>query len=382
MKKKMSPHIIAAGAFVVFIVLGLACASAPASAPATTTQKVKAFEMRQIPDAGILQGKNTVVFDLTFAEKILPKRTEGGSSSGLVGMAIKAAADKASLNNFNEAARSSKQIEMEKAAMASKQTELNKAFGTRYVDLTGGKTLHITFNGVTPSLDYFSKADAGIKSKIVAACTENKTDFAITMVNQIAYAEALNISAGGSFVLTTVNVEVCLFDKTGALMAIGNIQTINGIQKFDMGTRVYRSLLDDAFENIVLMIPALNGNGDKIVTKEFKPPTEDTGDKREAGSNEIVLIVKRNTGLLGAAVPLEVTLDKGTENERIIAINRQGQEIRMVVPNGEHTLAADFPGGNLKKKTEPFIFTASSVNLTYTVGIKSDDTFTWTKEDK
>jgi hypothetical protein len=29
MKKKMSPHIIAAGAFVVFIVLGLACASAP-----------------------------------------------------------------------------------------------------------------------------------------------------------------------------------------------------------------------------------------------------------------------------------------------------------------------------------------------------------------
>jgi hypothetical protein len=30
MKKKWTPHIIAVGAFVVFIVLGLACAAAPA----------------------------------------------------------------------------------------------------------------------------------------------------------------------------------------------------------------------------------------------------------------------------------------------------------------------------------------------------------------
>jgi hypothetical protein len=380
MKEKWTPHIIAATALVVFIVLGLACASMPQGGP----QIVKAFEMRQMPATEILQGKKAVVFDLAFAEKILPRRTEGGSSSGLVGMAMKASADKASLNNFNEAASSNKQIELEKAAMASKQTRLNKTFGMNYAEMTGAETVHATFdfNGATPALDYFSKANAGIKSKIVAACEENKTDFAITMVNQIAYAEALNISAGGSFVHTVVNVEVCLFDKTGVLTALGIIQTINGIQKFDMGTRVYSSLLDDAIENIVLMLPALNGNGDKTVTKELKPLTEDTGDKREAGPDEIVLIVKRNTGLFGAAVPLEVTLDKGTDDERMIAIGRQGQEIRMVVPNGEHTLAADFPGGNLKKETEPFSFTASSANLTYTVGIKSDDTFTWTKVDK
>jgi hypothetical protein len=55
MKEKWMPHIIAAEALAVFIVLGLACASAPKSTPA---RMVKAYEIQTMPTSGTLHGKN------------------------------------------------------------------------------------------------------------------------------------------------------------------------------------------------------------------------------------------------------------------------------------------------------------------------------------
>jgi len=379
MKKKMSPHIIAAGAFVVFIVLGLACATAP-SGP----KLVKTYEMQIMPSTGISQGKGAVVFDLAMAEKILPKKAIGtNGGGGLVGLAIAAAGNAADLKNFTDAATSVTWLEDENNALSKKQPKLNEDFSTRYNELNNVNTASssFNFNGVKPTVDYFSKSNADIKAKITAVCAEKKVDYAVTMVGQIVHAETMN--AAPISVPTTFIVEVCLFDKVGTLVSQGKVETVTYMTTGRNHMTVFNVLLDDAIENIVLMLPALGGNGNKIGSKEYVEPTIeiDRGDTREAGHEEIVLIVKRKTGFAGSAVPIEITLDKGTDNERMIKISRDGQEIRMVVPNGEHTLVADYFGASRNEKIEPFKFTASSSNLVFTVGIKSKK-FIFTKEDK
>ena len=378
MKKeiKCTPHIIAAAAFVVFIVLGLACASTP---PQSGPVIVKAYEMQITPNAGTLQSKGVVVFDLVMAEKVMPKNAVGGSS------ALGRVAD---LRSFTNAATNTTWLEQENDAVVKKQPSLYSAFSTRYAELNSAGTVRSTFdlNGVTPTVDYFGKADAGLRARIAAACAENKMDFAVTMAGQIVYAQTMN-SAPIS-VPTTVVVEVCLFDKTGALVSQGKVETVSYLTRGTGHINVLNLLLDDAIENIVLMIPALGGDGEKIGTKEFVQPSLDIdrGDTREAGADETVLIVQRTDNISGFSATL--ILNKDTDNERSVPLNAR-TEVRVIIQNGENVMEVQLPVSGPREKNDPVTFTATGGQIIYTLSVKgtvgagnlgANERFTWTRQ--
>jgi hypothetical protein len=386
-EEKWMPHIIAAAALAVFIVLGLAaCASAPTS---SGPRMVKTYEMALIPGANTLNGKSAVVFDLVMAEKIMPKRAVGTrSGGGLVGAGLSAAGNAADLRSFTNAATNATWLEQENNAAVRKQPALYSAFATRYTELNSADTARSTFNlnGVTPTVDYFSKANADIKARIAAACAENETDFAVTMAGQIVYAETMN-SAPIS-VPTTVVVEVCLFDKTGALVSQGKAETVSYLTRGTGHVSVLNLLLDDAIENIVLMLPALGGNGEKTGTKGYVQPSLDIdrGDTREAGPNETVLVVRRTDNVSG--FPATLILNKGTDNERSVPINARSQA-RVIIPNGENVMEAQLPVAGPRETNDPVTFTATGGQITYTLSVKgtvgagnlrANQRFTWKKQ--
>lgn len=372
MKKKWMPHIIAVMALAVFIILGLA------SATTTGPIMVPTYEMQVMPNAGILQGKGAVVFDLAMAEKIMPKRAVGGST------AIGRAAD---LRSFTNAATNVSWIEQENDAIAKKQPALYEAFSLKYNQLNSADTVRSSFNfSGKPTVDYFSKANAEIKARIAAICEENEMDFAVTMVGQIVYAERMN-SAPIS-VPTTVVVEVCLFDKTGTLISQGKVQTVSYLTRGTGHVTVLNLLLDDAIENIVLMLPALGGNGNKTGTKEYIEPsvTSDRGDTREAGADETVLVVRRTDNVRGW--PATLILNKNTDNERSIAINARS-EVRLIIPNGENVMEAQVPVTGKNETNDPVTLTASGGQITYTLevkgtvgagNLKANERFTWRRQ--
>jgi len=386
MKEKMTPHIIAVTALAVFIVLGLACATAPTSTPART---VKAYEMQIMPASGTLHGKNAIVFDLAMAEKVLPKSATGASGGGgLVGAGIAAAANAADLKSFTNAATNATWIEQEKSAVAKKQPKLYETFSTSYAELNSADTVRSAFNfsGAMPTVDYFSKTNADISARIASACAESKKDFAVTMVGQIVYAETMN--AAPISVPTTVVVEVCVFDKAGTLISRGKTETVSYLTRGTGHIDTLNLLLDDAIENIVLMIPALGGNGEKSGTKKYVMPTVDInrGDTREAGADETVLVVQRIDNVAGW--PATLILNKGTDNERSIPINAKS-EVRIVIQNGENVMMAQVPVTGPKETNDPITFTATGGQITYTLSVKgtvgagnlkANERFTWVKK--
>jgi hypothetical protein len=385
MKEKWTPHIIAVTALVVFIVLGLACASLPQGGPLM----VKAYEMQTMPAAGTLQGKKVVVFDLAMAEKILPKnaitRSRGGG--GLVGAALAGGANLLDFNNFKTGITSESYLRQEQDTLVRRQKVFYDTFSARYTELYGANTIPAAFDfsGMVPTLDYFSKANAETKSKIAAICREKDTDFAISMVGQNVYAETMYTAPVSAS--STIMVEVCLFDKTGNLISWGKIETVESTAGITSGAKNYRILLDDAFENIVLMLPAFGGNGEKSRMKEFVLPAADTGDTREANSGETVLVIRRIDSFAGWQT--NIIINKGADDERSIFLATK-KEIRVVIPNGTHTVDAEVPEGT-KEKNDPLTITADGVPIIYTLSVKGtigqanlkdNERFTWKKVDK
>jgi hypothetical protein len=383
MNKKMIPHIIAVTVLLCSLMLFAACVSLSGST------EVQTYEMQLMPGSNSLQGKKAVVFDIALAEKILPQSaagTDGGG--GLLGLAIAAGANAIDLSNFKKSATNETWLKQETDAFARKQESLYSAFSARYAELNAAETVRssFNFNGAAPTLDYFSNASADSKAKIAAACAENGADFAVTMIAQIVYAETL--ITGPISAPTTIVVEICLFDKSGTLVSQGKTETVSYSTSGRGPNPVINLLIDDASENIVLMLPALGGNGEKIGSKEYVPPVIqiDTGDTREAGANETVLIVKRVDSV--RAWPADLLVNPGTESDRLIPIAAKG-EIRVVIPNGETVLEAQVPVTGKDETNDPVTFTASGGQITYTLSVKgtmgagslgANERFTWKQE--
>jgi hypothetical protein len=387
MKEKCTPHIIAVTALVVFIVLGLASVTLP-QMQGSGPQMVKTYEMQTMPSAGTLKGKEVVVFDLTMAEKIMPKFAVGTSSDvSLVGAAIAAAANAADLKSFTDGATNKTWLEQEANAVVKKQPVLYSAFSNRYTELNTANAVRSTFDfgGVTPTINYFSRANDAIRAKIIAECEKNNADFAVTMVGQIVYAETMN--AAPISVPTIIVVEVCLFDKTGALISQGKAETVSYSTRGTGHITVLNVLLDDAIENVVLMLPALGGDGNKTGSKEYVAPTIeiDRGDTREAGQNETVLVVRRTDNFGGW--PTTLLLNKGTDNERTIPVSAKG-EVRIIIQNGENIMEAQVPVTGPRETNDPVKFTATGGQIIYTLSVKgtmgpgnlkANERFTWNK---
>ena len=386
MKKKWTLHIFAAAALVVFAVSGLTCTTVPKG-----PIKVKTYEMQVMPNANILQGKGVVVFDLAMAEKILPKKATGTTGGGgLIGAGIAAGGNAADLKNFTNAATNETWLRQENRAIVAKQPVLYSAFSSRHNQLNNANTVRssFNFNGVTPTVDYFSKANSESKTKIASACDENEADFAITMVGQIVYAETMNASPIS--VPTIIVVEVCMFDKTGTLVSQGKAETVSYMTRGTGHITVLNMLLDDAIENIVLMLPALGGDGNITGAKEYVEPsvtvTEDRGDTREAGPNETILVVKRTDNVSGW--PATLVLNKNTDDERSVPINAKS-EVRLIIPNGKNVMEAQVPVTGKNETNDPVTVTASGGQITYTLvvkgtagagNLKANERFTWKQQ--
>jgi len=85
MKGKMTPHIIAVTALVIFIVLGLACATVPSGPPPTYGISTKPVA------EGFLQGKKAVIFNITMVERgsaALQDRERGGGIFNVIGAGV------------------------------------------------------------------------------------------------------------------------------------------------------------------------------------------------------------------------------------------------------------------------------------------------------
>jgi len=89
MKKKWTPHIIAVGTLVVFIVLGLACASSPDSGSSVST---KLFEIEKttvnLPDVGKVDYEKVYVFKDEYGFKYSFDRMSIKGKEGFFGYSI------------------------------------------------------------------------------------------------------------------------------------------------------------------------------------------------------------------------------------------------------------------------------------------------------
>lgn len=237
-------------------------------------QMITIYTMSMMPDAGTLRGKSAVVLDMAMAEKILPKRAKAKNiGGGLVGLALGAAAGVADSRTFINEAGSDWWIEQENAAIAGKQPALFSSVASRYSGSFNASAARAAFyfGGVTPEYNFFSEADSYIRSSIAVICEEKDVDYAITMIGQIRYAEAIDLAPISA--QTILVVQVCLFDRNGTLVSVGDMQTVEGTTYRGSHVSTLNMLLDDAIENIALMIPSLGGDGEVTGKKQYVPNT-------------------------------------------------------------------------------------------------------------
>jgi hypothetical protein len=207
MNKKWTPHIIAAGALAVFIVLGLACATVPQGEPPT-------YKINTKPVAsGTLQGKKAVIFNMKAAKRGSAFVTDkgGGSLFSLIMTGVEVG----KTITFNNSA---KKFDKENDAdLQEAFKELDEVFALVWQAAYNAETVQAEYNfGKTkPKLTFFNKPNAAIKNQITDACKENNAEFAVTIIQQIqhGYLDKNSLTA-----VTYITAEICVFNNKGAII--------------------------------------------------------------------------------------------------------------------------------------------------------------------
>jgi hypothetical protein len=99
---------------------------------------------------------------------------------------------------------------------------------------------------------------------------------------------------------------------------------------------------------------------------------------REPAANETELIIQRPWSYMYSQLGLILVLDQGTGGSRTAAMGN-GKKIRMIIPNGEHTLTAMIDNTTLskgvnknpKEEGKTLTFSASGSSVVYTLKFKS-----------
>jgi hypothetical protein len=106
----------------------------------------------------------------------------------------------------------------------------------------------------------------------------------------------------------------------------------------------------------------------------------------EPSPDETILVIQRPYSWLHSQFFMDVVLDKDTANRRAMLMGN-GKKIRLIVPNGEHTLTVVIHKWYDIKPTEKgnsTTFTASSSPITYSLKIKgsafSGVQYIWTQK--
>jgi len=203
MNKKWTPHIIAVMALVVFIVLGLACASVPPQGPPPT------YRINTKPVAsGFLQEKKAVIFSIVMAERGSPtiQANQEVNIFALIGNAARLSV----LATFNKRAKA-----FDKANEADLQEvlkELDGLVAVAWQKAYNAETVLADYNfGKTkPKPNFFNKPNAAAKKEIANICTQNNAEFAVTIIQQVQHGYM-----DGNKAITYIVAEICVLDKKG-----------------------------------------------------------------------------------------------------------------------------------------------------------------------
>ena len=246
------------GVIALCMLVFMGCASGP------RIYDVPVYVMEQMAPADTLTGSNVVVFDLAMGERVLPSRATGSSGGFLANAAI--------LRSYNNLATSNTILSLSDEVLAERQAVFNQIYFANFSELFGGSaaSASFSFGSDTPSFNVFRNPTEAIRYQINQAAAQNNADFVIAMVGQMVSADTMN--APTDTAPSTINLEVYLFNRNGDLVALGTSTTlIVGIHHREALFRErYAAILDDAFENINLMLAALGGNGPVSATKLFE----------------------------------------------------------------------------------------------------------------
>jgi hypothetical protein len=214
MNKKWTPHAITAGVLAVFIVLGLACASAPKTAPVISA------------DAGALTGKTTVIIPLTQAERKQPERSDT-TMTGLLGVAQ----DKGVVSAWTKAFDSV--VSRNEAGIAEKTKAAYEAFIEAYKTEYNATLVEAAFDfgKNAPTVIFFEKPDKKTASAIAQLCNTNNADYAITLLYRISAGPVVGTIASQDTV--ALSAVIVVFDKTGQVIAVREGQTPSATFRFN-----------------------------------------------------------------------------------------------------------------------------------------------------
>jgi len=271
MKKKMTPHIFAAGALVVFIVLGLACATAPAGPPPT-------YRVNTKPVAnGFLQGKKAVIFNIKISKRG-PASLVANQSGGLfaaIGNTVRLGR-LATFNNRAKAFDKANEAELQEAMNMLSET-VAAAWQKAYNAETSQAIYD--FGKTKPKLNFFNKPNAATKKEIANICAQNNAEFAVTIIQQIkhGYIDDNSVLGGGKMIaITQIAAEICVFDKNGNVVIQSSAQLPNLLADLSYGYNFspndgeqYAQLYLEGGINILKAILALDPSSSSITPEEF-----------------------------------------------------------------------------------------------------------------
>jgi len=251
MKEKMTPHIIAALALAVFIVLGLACATVPGTQGPPPT-----FKVTKAAPADVLNEKKAVVLSITMEDRKMP--TSVATNGGMLYKAARLLAWNNKAKGFAEELEVIQTKRLEETANAISET-----YNSTYQAETA--IVEYKFEKANHSITYFDKPNAAIKNQITSICNANNAEFAIAIVGRIYH---MQIDAIDDKAVTYVLTKLTLFDKTGNIVATADTSNpdYNSVNKgigFACAAdspNTYEVIFTEVQKSLVALIPSLGAS--------------------------------------------------------------------------------------------------------------------------
>ena len=280
-EKKWTPHIIAASALAVFIVLGLACATLPPQ-EGTSTYLINRNPVAK--EAGFLNGKKAVIFNIKMADRgaaVANTKSDGNALN--IFQAIGNVARIARAVSFNNTAKKfDKENEADlKEALSMCDGIIAAAWKEAYEAET--VQAEYDFGKTNPKLNHFNKPNNALKKNIADICAANNAEYAVTIIQQIDHGyldEGSFVGTRKMAAVTLIVAEICVFDKSGniAISATAKLPSLesNVTSSVQYGLIIgpnnaeqYAELYVKSFENILAAILAFDTTSADFSMEEF-----------------------------------------------------------------------------------------------------------------
>jgi hypothetical protein len=203
----MKKRFVVAGMLSMALALGMVVTGCASTGGVTPT-----YKLSKTTAAGLLNGKKAVVFDFAMSERDMPGSVDtnfGGGIPGGIMVAARIGGWKSNAKAFDE-----ELSEIEKKMLP----EAYAAFTDAYKQAYGAETAQARydFGGKEPALTFFNKPNKAAVAQITKACQDNSAEYAVTIIEKIVHGQINNMNG---YAITQIKAEICVFDKTGAVVA-------------------------------------------------------------------------------------------------------------------------------------------------------------------